>query len=127
MKVLNALTGGSGQRCYLCNATTSKFNEIVRLLEQPIEEEHLQLGFPILHAKIRTMESVLRVSEKAELQRHSVNISSNTKRLYQQQLCSRMISSNDCLNLFRNLYTKNVTKNISTYKKLTYHICFILG
>lgn len=66
------LGGGSTGKCYLCGTTTSKFNEITDVLQKPINDQFLLLGFPVLHAKIRLMESVLRVSKKLKIKQYMV-------------------------------------------------------
>lgn len=80
-QVCYALTGASGQRCYLCDATTSQFNDIESLKNRRINEAYLQYGISILHAKIRFMECPLRVSKKLTVQRYSVRYYKKTTKL----------------------------------------------
>lgn len=72
-----ALGGGSSGKCYLCSCTISQFNNIDYLLEKATLEENEKLGISSLHARIRAMEFVLKVSSKRFFQKYSVSLGQN--------------------------------------------------
>lgn len=64
-KVCNALTETtSAMRCYLCRSTSKDFNDIDKILKQPIIEDHLKFGLSTLHCWIRCFEFLLHLSYK---------------------------------------------------------------
>lgn len=69
-KVCNAITGTkSAQRCYLCDATSTMFNDIDKMLKRPVNVEHFQLGLSTLHAWIRCFECCIHIAYKSGLQK----------------------------------------------------------
>ncbi|KAK7791956.1 hypothetical protein R5R35_004579 [Gryllus longicercus] len=69
-KVCNSLTcTSSSQRCYLCDCTSKRFNNIDDILRTPLKEEHLQFGISSLHAWIRFFECLLHISYKLDVKK----------------------------------------------------------
>lgn len=68
-KVCNALTETtSAQRCFLCGATTSEFNNLELISQKPINEDNYRFGLSSLHAWIRCFECILHLSYKLDVQ-----------------------------------------------------------
>ncbi|XP_031783919.1 uncharacterized protein LOC116417026 [Nasonia vitripennis] len=67
-EVCNALNDSSSQRCFVCNATIGKFNDIDNMIERNIKSDSLKYGFLILHPNIRFMELVLHISYRLSLE-----------------------------------------------------------
>lgn len=62
-KVCNAVTGTkSSLRCYLCDATSTKFNDIDEMLKRPVNVDHYKLGLSTLHAWIRCFECCIHIA-----------------------------------------------------------------
>lgn len=69
-KVRNAITmTKSAIRCYLCNATSSQFNDLKNILSLPIKESNLCYGLAILHAWIHFFEYFLHIGDKLLIQK----------------------------------------------------------
>lgn len=69
MKVCSAITSTkSAMRCYLCNATSSQFNDINLMKTLNVDETALGLGLSTLHAWIRFFEYFLHIGYKAQTQ-----------------------------------------------------------
>ncbi|OXU25246.1 hypothetical protein TSAR_008890 [Trichomalopsis sarcophagae] len=66
IKVCNELND-SNQRCFVCNATISTFNQINNMIRRNINEHFLTYGFSALHANIRFMAAVLHISYRMTL------------------------------------------------------------
>lgn len=50
-KVCNSVTNtASAMRCYICDATSSEFNNIDEMLKKTIDENNLQFGLTTIHA-----------------------------------------------------------------------------
>ncbi|KAL7304744.1 hypothetical protein TKK_0002981 [Trichogramma kaykai] len=61
-KICSALNDVSSQKCHLCEATISQFNDIYNMYQLTIVPKALKYGISILHAHIRFMELVLHMS-----------------------------------------------------------------
>lgn len=52
-KVCNAISSTlSALRCYLCEATLKQFNQIDKIIQKELDEDHLHFGLSTLHAWI---------------------------------------------------------------------------
>lgn len=91
-----ALGEGSSQRCYLCGSTYSQFNDIEKMIAKPTKKELLVISIPVLHCRIRIMESILRVSKKNGIEK----ILGKFKKFYigNKKLCSVRLRFNRGLN-----------------------------
>lgn len=64
-KICNSLSDTkSAMRCYLCNATSTEFNDLDAILKIPIRDEYLSFGISVLHAWIRLFECLLHLAYK---------------------------------------------------------------
>lgn len=61
-KVFSVITESSTQKCGICGATPKCMNDINKVLERNITENHLNFGLSILHAWIRSFETLLHIS-----------------------------------------------------------------
>ena len=62
-KTVNAITNTiSSQRCYLCYATSSNFNNIEEMFNRAIISDNLEYGISILHCWIRAFECLLHIA-----------------------------------------------------------------
>lgn len=67
-KVCNVITNtSSSMRCYVCEATSKEFNDIVKVQKRIVEQSSLQYGLSTLHCWIRFFECLLHVGYKLEL------------------------------------------------------------
>lgn len=77
-KVCNAATHTkSTMRCYICDATTSEFNDLSK--KRPLKEENLRFGLSLLHARIRFFESILHVAYRLPVKKWNVRLSIEEK------------------------------------------------
>lgn len=65
-KVCNALTSNSSQKCYICRAGPSEFNELDRIILRTSDLSHLDFGLSSLHAYIRSFECLLHISYRLD-------------------------------------------------------------
>lgn len=64
-KLCNCLSDTkSTMRCYLCDATSKEFNDLDMIKNRPIKSEYVSFGISVLHAWIRSFESLLHLSYK---------------------------------------------------------------
>lgn len=64
-KLCNCLSDTkSTMRCYLCDATSKEFNDFDMIKNRPIKSEYVSFGISVLHAWIRSFESLLHLSYK---------------------------------------------------------------
>lgn len=77
-KVCNAATHTkSTMKCYICDATTSEFNDLSK--NRPSKLENLRFGLSLLHARIRFFESMLHVAYKLPVKKWNVQLSNEEK------------------------------------------------
>jgi hypothetical protein len=71
---VNKIVSGSKsyQNCSICGATPKQMNDIKRVSGRKIYDEVLDFGLSPLHARIRTMEMVLKISRNSGFKRWSV-------------------------------------------------------
>lgn len=70
-KVCNAATQTtSTMKCYICGATSKTFNELSQITS--VNEESLQFGLSILHARIRLFEGLLHLAYKSPVKKWQV-------------------------------------------------------
>lgn len=82
-KVCNAATGtASTMRCYICGATSKKFNDLT--IKCDIDTDALSFGLSVLHARIRFLESILHLSYKLPVQKWQLR-SENDKAIVKQR------------------------------------------
>lgn len=69
-KVCNSVTDTkSAMRCYICNYTSSKFNDIKLMKTADVNVTRLNLGLSPLHAKIRSFECFLHIGYKIGIEK----------------------------------------------------------
>ena len=69
-KVCNSMTNTtSALRCFICQVTSKKFNNIDEVFKSPIKEENLLFGISSLHAWIRFFERILHLSYKLTIKK----------------------------------------------------------
>lgn len=69
-KICNSITNtSSSMRCYLCQATSKEFNDIDKILQKPINEDHFEFEISLLQAWIRFFECCLHLSYKLEIKK----------------------------------------------------------
>lgn len=82
-KVCNAATNTkSTMRCYICNATSSEFNDLTK--KRPINTEKLRFGLSLLHARIRFFETVLHVAYRLPIKKWNVRLSDEEKQVVER-------------------------------------------
>lgn len=79
-KIIIALENSSTQRCYICNCTISKMNNIEDVCKLPIREEGLKYGLSVLHAWIKFLECILHLAYKIEFRKWSTHRASVSDR-----------------------------------------------
>lgn len=67
----------STMRCYICDATSSEFNDLSK--KRPSKEENLRFGLSLLHARIRFCESILQVAYRLPENKWKVRLSIEEK------------------------------------------------
>lgn len=79
-KVCNAATHTkSTMRCYLCDATSSEFNDLTKARE--CKKDSLSFGLSLLHARIRFFESILHLAYKLPVKKWNVRLTAEEKEL----------------------------------------------
>lgn len=72
-KVCNDVTDTkSTMRCYICGATSKDFNDLTKAME--VDQNALQFGLSILHARIRLFESILHLAYKLPIKKVAASI-----------------------------------------------------
>lgn len=64
----------SGQRCYICGATSKETVDIHKLSKKVLKEESCQFGLSILHAYIRFFECIIHIGYKLSVKEWRVSI-----------------------------------------------------
>lgn len=83
-KVCNAATHTkSTMRCYICNATSSEFNDLTKKRE--CKKENLSFGLSLLHARIRFFESMLHVAYRLPIKKWNVRLSVEEKEVVENR------------------------------------------
>lgn len=83
-KVCNAATHTrSTMRCYICNATSSEFNDLSK--KRMSQKENLSFGLSLLHARIRFFESMLHVAYKLPIKKWNVRLTSEEKKIVEER------------------------------------------
>lgn len=73
-KLCNTLSNTkSTLKCYLCDATSTEFNNLNQILQKPLKTEYISFGLSVLHCWIRMFESLLHLSYKLPIQAWRVN------------------------------------------------------
>lgn len=85
-KVCNAATHTkSTMKCYICDATTSEFNDLSKIRPSKQEYEHvvkrarILFGLSLLYARIRFFESILHVAYRLPVKKWNVQLSVEEK------------------------------------------------
>lgn len=77
-KVCNAATHTkSTMRCYLCDATSSEFNDLTK--KRACKKENLSFGLSLLHARIRFFENILHLAYKLPVKKWNVRLTAEEK------------------------------------------------
>lgn len=78
-KVCNAANNAkSTMRCYICGATSKQFNDLTKSEKTAeIDEDALQFGLSILHARIRFFESILHLAYKLPVKKWQIRSQEN--------------------------------------------------
>lgn len=72
-KVCNAATHTkSTMRCYICDATSSEFNDLTK--KRACKKENLSFGLSLLHARIRFFENILHLAYKLPIKKWNVRL-----------------------------------------------------
>ncbi|KAK9744404.1 hypothetical protein QE152_g7787 [Popillia japonica] len=79
-KVINALTGTSSQRCYICQCKPTEMNNLKNIKSFAIDEQNFQYGLSPLHARIKFLECILHISYKLDLQATTTRGASNAQK-----------------------------------------------
>lgn len=66
-KVCNSLMSVSSQKCYLCNAGPSQFNDLNYIKSLPVNPVAVNLGLSTLHAYIRFFEFLLHIAYRLKI------------------------------------------------------------
>nr|XP_022901971.1 uncharacterized protein LOC111414763 [Onthophagus taurus] len=83
-KVCNAATQTkSTMRCYICNATSSEFNDLAK--SRLPKKENLSFGLSLLHARIRFFESMLHLAYKLPIKKWNVRLTIEEKKIIENR------------------------------------------
>lgn len=85
-KICNAVAScASTQTCYLCGAKPKDMNNVSRILEKPVNSNHLSLGLSPLHSWIRFFECILHISYRLDIKSWQARGAENKKKVAEKK------------------------------------------